>query len=456
MKILLVHPQLKGYIQPKLPPLGILYVAAVLEKENHEVSVLDLNVTPSLLSKELTNKPDIVGITATTPLIKEAWRIARLCKSKGISVIMGGPHVSALPEETIKKGYVDVVVRHEGEETVKELCRHWPNYGKVRGISYKVKEKIVHTPDRELNFKLDELPFPAYHLLREISAYSTPQPVLSKHKKTLTIITSRGCPYHCNYCYKGVFGDRWRAHSAQYVIKLWEYLVNEFKIEEVGVEDDTFNLDEKRVEEICDGLEKRKIKTLWTTAQGMRADRINKRLLAKMKKVGFYRTGFGIESGSQERVNLIGKNLDLKKVTKAVKACRDLGIECMGYFIIGNSQENQKTMQETIDFAIKLDPDIAHFTIANPLPGSPLFEEIKKKGKFLIEDWNLYGYTRGRCFFEMDGVKRGLVERMWRRAYRSFYLRPKIIFRFIIRKNTWLNIPNVLGALPVYLGIRKY
>ncbi|MFZ5366487.1 MAG: B12-binding domain-containing radical SAM protein [Patescibacteria group bacterium] len=258
MKVLLLHPQLKKYKQPRLPPLGLLSIAAVLEKEGHQVFVLDLNVEPNNLERFLRKRFDLVGITATTPLIKEAWRLTKICKRRKLPVILGGPHPSALPEESLKKGIVDIVVRHEGEETMKELCAKWPKYQKIAGISYIKNGKVVHNPNRPLIQNLDSLPFPAHHLLGDISRYSPPQPVLTKQKKTLTLISSRGCPYHCNYCYKGVFGDRWRAHSPEYILNLWEYLVKEFGVEEIGVEDDTFNLDPKRVEAICAGLGKRK------------------------------------------------------------------------------------------------------------------------------------------------------------------------------------------------------
>lgn len=456
MLILLIHPYLRKYDQPRLPPLGILSIAAVLEKEGHEVSVLDLNVTPNELYKSLRNKPDLVGITATTPLIKEAWRLAKICKKKKISVVLGGPHPSVLPGESLKTNLIDIVVRHEGEETMKEICARWPKYGKnITGISYLARGKIVHNPDRSLIKDLDDLPFPAYHLLDDISRYDSPQPVLSRKKKTLTFVSSRGCPYHCNYCYKGVFGDRWRAHSAEYILDLWEYLYNEFEVEEIGIQDDAFNIDIARVEAICSGLIKRKIKTSWVTAQGLRADRMTKALLAKMKKTGFSRTGFGIEAGSQKMVDRIGKNLDLKKVFEAIAACRDLKIESIGYFIIGNAGENEKTMKETIDFAIKLDPDIAHFTIATPLPGSPLFEKVKKRGRFLITNWDLYGYVRGQCYFELGKVKKELVERMWRQAYKRFYFRPKVISRLLRRRQTWSNLPSVARSSVSYLGLRK-
>lgn len=448
MHILLVHPKLKHYKQPHLPSLGLLSIAAVLEKEGHSIDFLDLNVEGNGFVKALERRPELVGITATTPLIKEAWRLARICKRKGVKVVLGGPHVSALPDESLKKEGVSMVVRHEGEYTMKELCEKWPKLEGIKGLSYLDRNKVKHNLDRSLIKNLDELPFPAYHLLKNIECYTTPTPVLTSQKRVLTLITSRGCPYQCNYCYKGVFGDRWRAHSADYVIKLWEYLVKEFGVEEVGVEDDTFNLDPKRVEKICDGLIDKKIKTSWITAQGLRADRITKQLLIKMKRAGFYRTGFGIESGSQSMVAKIGKSLKLEKVRQAVSFCRELEIESVGYFMLGNAHETKKTMQETIDFAIKLDPDFAHFTIANPLPGSPLFEQVKKDGKLLIKDWNLYGYTRGQCFFELGEVKKDLVEEMWRKAYRKFYLRPMKVWQILKRRETWLNLPVFLrGAL---------
>lgn len=455
MRVLLLHPQLKNYEQPRLPPLGLLSMAAVLEKAGHQVSLLDLNVNPDGLDKQLVNRPQLVGITATTPLIKEAWRLAKICQKKGLPVILGGPHVSALPSETLKKGTVEIVVRGEGEETMGEICNQWPKYQKIAGVSWVKNGQIVHNPNRPLIKNLDNLPFPAYHLLGDIAAYTPPQPVLTRQKKTLTLITSRGCPYHCHYCYKGVFGDQWRAHSAEYVLNLWQSLVEKFGAEEIGVQDDTFNINPQRVEAICDGLLKRKIKTPWTTAQGLRADRITKSLLTKMKKTGFYRTGFGIEAGSQEMVDKMGKNLDLKKVSQAMAIGKKLGIESIGYFIIGNIGENKKTMAKTIDFAIKLDPDIAHFTIATPLPGSPLFEEVKRKGRLLITDWNLYGYTRGKCFFEHGEVKKDLVEKMWRKAYRRFYFRPRVIKRLLTKKEIWFNLPKVIKASFFYLNLGR-
>ena len=144
MRILLIHPQLKKYIQPKLPPLGLLALAAVLEKKGHQVEVLDLNITPGELDQSLKKNPDFVGLTATTPLIKEAWHLAGYIKEKiKAPVILGGAHVSALPEESLDKG-IDIVVRGEGEETIIELLEKWPEFESIKGLSYKKDGQIIH------------------------------------------------------------------------------------------------------------------------------------------------------------------------------------------------------------------------------------------------------------------------------------------------------------------------
>jgi anaerobic magnesium-protoporphyrin IX monomethyl ester cyclase len=454
MKITFIHAELKNYNQPKLPPLGILSIAACLEKASHAVRIIDLNASEEDFHEKMIEDADIVGITATTPLIKEAWRIMKMIRAKNIPVVLGGPHPSALPEESLKEG-ADIVVRGEGEETLTELLEKWPSLEGIKGISYLKNGEVVHEDPRPLLQNLDILPFPAFHLLEHIEKYTTPQPVLTKPMKTLTIISSRGCPYNCTYCYKGVFGRTWRAHSAEYVADLWQHLYEKYKVEMIGVEDDNFNMDPERVRKICRMLKERNIKTLWTTAQGLRADRIDKDLLSLMKETGFMRTGFGIEAGSQEMINKIDKSLDLKRVKESIRYCKELGIESIGYFMLGNYGENKKTMEQTIRLACELDPDIAHFTIAVPLPGSPLYKIIEKEGKFIIKDWNLYGYTRGRCFFEIGDLKKDLVEKMWKKAYRRFYLRPKVIFRFLMKKETWVVFPTFVKAGLSYLGITK-
>ncbi|MFH1073877.1 MAG: radical SAM protein [Candidatus Firestonebacteria bacterium] len=461
MKIILIHPELKKYVQPKLPPLGLLSLAAVLEKAGYQVEVLDLNVTPKIYNDINFSEYGMIGITATTPLIKEAWILAKeLKKLTKVPVVFGGPHPSALPEESLDNG-ADIIVRHEGEKTILELADTLQKNGdlkKVNGLVFRENGSTIKTPKRTFltEEELNGLPFPAYHLLKEVSLYSTPQPVISEKARSLTVVTSRGCPYLCNYCFKGVFGREWRAQSAEYVVKLFKYLVDTFKVEEIGVQDDAFNIDTKRVKAICDGLLREGVKVKWTTAQGLRANSVTLDLFRKMKQTGFFRTGFGIESGNQAIISEhIHKAVKKEDVIAAVKAAKAAGIEPITYFMIGNSGENEKTMQETIDFARELNTDIAHFTITVPFPGTPLYAQIKEEGKFLVTDWSLYGYTKGICYFELGEVKKKLVERMWKKAYRSYYLKPYRIWRMIAKKGALKRLPALFKAALQYLGIRR-
>lgn len=460
MRVLLIYPSLrsifkKGVTAQKNIPLGLAYIAASLENEGHFVRVLDLNVLPKQFEDELKRYPDVIGITATTPLIKEAWRLTSKIKEKlGRPVVFGGPHPTALPEESLRRG-VDIVVRQEGDETIKQLCEsleNGKNLSSVRGISFNDNGKIVHNPSRPYIQDLDTIPFPAIHLFEPLSNYDPPQPLIDRPGISCNIITSRGCPFNCNFCHKATLGYVWRANSAQYIVDLWSRMVNEFHVENVGVQDDVFNLDPIRAEKICDELVREGVDTSWTAVNGLRADRLNRRLVRKMKKAGCVRVGFGVESGSQHLVDSIGKGLSLNKVKTAFRTCKEEGIETIGFFMFGNVGETRKSMEETIKLAIHLDPDYASFYIAAPFPGTRLYKTVKEKGRFLVKDWELFGQLRGIAYFEVGDLKKDLVERMWKKAYRSFYFRPKILIKGLSKIETWLNLANSIRAVIHYVG----
>jgi len=457
MRILLINPSPRSiFLMPqKNVPLGLAYIAATLEKEGHSVRILDMNVQPQNFKDELKRYPDVIGITATTPLVKEAWRLVSKTKETiNGPFVLGGPHPSVLPEESLKEG-ADIIVRQEGEETMKELCEALEkgrDLSSIRGISFKDDGKIVHNPPRPYIRDLDTIPFPALHLFEPLSNYVPPQPVIDRPGISCSIITSRGCPYGCNFCYKGTFGRVWRANSVEYIIELWRWLVDEFRVTVVGVQDDLFNLDPRRAEKTCNYLIHEKIDTAWMAVNGLRADRVDRKLLRKMKQAGCVRVGFGVESGSQRVVDSIGKGLSLEKVRAAFRLCREEHIETVGFFMVGNLGENRETMEATIKFAIELDPDYAQFTTAVPFPGTRLHSIIKKEGRFLIKDWEQYGQLQGTAYFEIGDLTKDLVEKMWKKAYRSFYLRPKILAKNIFKTKTWLNLLNVIRASTHYLG----
>ncbi len=454
MKILLVYTKTNIWNVPTQMPMGIAYLGAVLEKEGFSVEVFDQMVEEETLEDKIKNNNfDLVAISANTPLIKGAWEAAKVVKKHSNAiVVLGGPHPTSLPEESLKKKFVDVVVRSEGEVTISELVKKISknqSIERILGISYKKGEKIIHNPERPLIENLDSLPFPAYHLFK-IDKYSLSQPLKdrkTKASRAFYIMTSRGCPFGCIYCYKGIYGRTFRARSPENIIAEWKYLVKELGATEIGVQDDVFNLDKKRALKICELLIKEKLNKIpWLSINGIRADFTDLELLRAMEKAGCKRVGFGVESGSQSILNIIDKKLELNQIRKAFKSAKSLGLETMGFFMFGNPGENEETMDATIRFAQELNPDIALFSIATPFPGTPLFELVRKKGKFLVKDWGKYGILEGRAYFEIGGLKKEMVEKKWREAYRRFYLRPKRIFNEITKFDNWLNLKNLAKA----------
>ncbi|MFA5070498.1 MAG: radical SAM protein [Patescibacteria group bacterium] len=439
---------------PTQRPLGLGYLAAVLEKAGHEVKIFDCMVEEGSAVDYCSNfSPELVGISANTPLIKSAWEIASEIKKKGNSfIVLGGPHPTALPEESLKLPYIDAVVRGEGEETVLELVEalaEKKGLADISGLSFKEGDSLIHNPARPLNNNLDTLPWPAYHLYQS-DKYSVTQPLRDRpfgKAKAFYLMTSRGCPYACSFCFKGIYGLSWRPRTPENVVAEWDFLVNKLGATEIGVQDDLFNFDKKRALRICDLLVEKNLSHVpWITNNGIRVNFVDEELLAAMKKAGCKRVAFGVESGDQRILDHIHKKITLEMVRKAFTAAKKVGLETMGFFMFGNLGENEGTMEKTIQFALELDPLVSHFSVATPFPGTEFFQKVEKEGKFLTRNWDDYGLLEGRAVFERGEIKAPLLERKWHEAYRRFYLRSRRIFREIFKLSNWLNLPRLLKA----------
>lgn len=468
MNVLLINPKFRLPIDTRTTPhLGLAYLGAVSERRGDRVWIYDADVEDEPLADTLHEfRPDIVGITANTPQVKQAWRTAREIKSvMDVPVIIGGPHPSVMDEESALRPEVDVVVRGEGEDIWIALCniverlrQRGPDYRSAalvvpgQGIPQDLLGITYQTPDGELRrhpeatplADLDSLPRPAYHLFK-MDRYTNLQPATDHvdGARSFSILTSRGCPYRCTFCSQSIMPQKWRARSAENVVEEWAHLVNDLGAQEIGVLDDSANIRVDRLHEISDLLIQRKLNHVpWIFVNGIRANLASTELLAHMKAAGLKRTAFGVETGDPEMLVSIEKRLNHDTIRQAFQNAKDVGIETIGFFIIGLPGDTKETMQRTIDFAIEVDPLIANFSMMTPYPGTLVYNIVKEKGRLLIDDWDDYIFFDGKARYEMGDMTAGLVEEMWKSAHRQFYLRPSRIVKTLSRKDFWLNFPR--------------
>jgi radical SAM superfamily enzyme YgiQ (UPF0313 family) len=400
------------------------------------------------LEGQLKEEPEVVGFTATSPTIKSVWKLAEQVKANSSAkVIVGGPHPSALPFESVEKAGIDIVVVGEGEETLKELCDKIEAKQKldnVKGCVCKEDGRIKDNGSRPLIKDVDALPFPAFHLFN-LGKYGNAQPIrdYKKDARSFYIFTSRGCPYGCIFCSKALYGRTFRPRSPENVLKEWKILVDEYKATEIGMQDDIFNFNKERALEICRMIKQQGLDIPWITCNGIRTNHTDYDLLVAMKNAGCYRVGYGVESGCQRVLDFLQKGQTLGIVENAFKVTKKVGLESMGFFMIGNPSETEETIDATVDFAIKLNPTVAHFTISAPFPGTQLRKLVEANGKLLITDWDKYGILEGKAFFEFGDLTAKTVEAKWHQAYRRFYLRPRRVTGELVKLNNWKNLPMI-------------
>ncbi len=465
MRVMIVNPRFHLPIDTRTTPhLGLAYLAAVSEQRGDEVLVFDADVEDEPIGDVVRRfNPDIVGITANTPQVKSAWRTAAAVKAvRDMPVVLGGPHVSVLPAESAMRPEVDVVVRGEGEPVWLKLCeiiesaqKGNPNFTArdlldaqnrlldgVLGITYFTTDgQECHNPDHPTIADLDSLPFPAYRYFK-MERYTNLQPATDAidGSKSFSIMTSRGCPYRCTFCSQSIMPIKWRARSPENVLKEWQHLVHDLGAQEIGVLDDSANIQVKRMERIADLLIENKVNHVpWIFVNGIRANLASKELLAKMKQAGLKRTAFGVETGDPDILISIDKKINHDTIRQAFKNAKAVGLETIGFFILGLPGEDEAAMDRTIKFACEVDPLVANFSMMTPYPGTKVYEIAKREGKLLLSDWEDYVFFDGRARYELGGMTAELVERKWKEAYRRFYLRPHRILMTQTRKDFWLN-----------------
>jgi anaerobic magnesium-protoporphyrin IX monomethyl ester cyclase len=434
-------------------PLGLAYLAAALEKNEHEVNIIDsavLNYTDDQIISEVRRQsPDVIGITCVTPSYRRTLDLAaKLKKELELPILIGGPHVTSVAEETMRNRCFDIAVLGEGDLSIIELVDTIQGKGdlsRVEGIAYRRESELVTTPPRPYVEDLDSLPFPARSLLPHLSKYK-PTPSAYRSLPQATMITSRGCPYHCAFCDRSVFGNRYRARTAQNVVDEMELLINDYGVREIRFWDDTFNIDQQRVLAICEEILKRKLDVTWTCLG--RVNHMNENILETMAKAGCWQVDYGIESGSQVILNRIMKGQTLEMVERVVAMTHKAGIGVRGFFMLGLPGETESTMKDTIRFAKSLDLTSAVFHITTPFPGTELFKIATGTGELRLDasyDEYMLGFSE-----DIPYVPRGLTAQRMKDfqniAYREFYFRPSFLVKRILEIRSLRDVQRYTGA----------
>lgn len=452
-KVLLINPpQSTRYPQP---PIGLALLASVLERDGYEVKIKDANLGSPYLLEELTGT-DYVGITAMTPSIASALTIAHRIKSINprIKIVLGGNHATLLPKETLQECVdLDFIVSGEGEYTFLKLIRsleYNQTLHNVGGIYYRNGGGIVKTPE-PAQVDMDELPYPAFHLL-PYEKYR-PHPPHGRLLPFMPMLTSRGCPYRCTFCAGSVFGKRFRSQSAMRVVDEMEYSVQQYGIKEFGFYDDIFVLDKQRVHEICDEILKRNLKILWTCEA--RVNLVDKELLSHMKATGCYSVAYGIESGSEAILTSLDKDITLQQVCEAVRLSGEVGLESVGYFMVGSPDETCETIKQTIQFAQRLKLDYAQFSVTMPFPGTKLYDRYFTNGKHPSWDSFVYAGTGNKVspVFESDELSREDIQNYAHQAYKQFYMRPSYVWQRLSSIRSYGDIKVLAKGLKMLGGM---
>ncbi len=461
-KVVLINPanpSSRGTNRSTLyPPIGLAYLAAVLEREGFDVKVIDAsvkNLSPRDVVAELSRDfPDLVGLSVNVINASGAVEIAReLTKGQGIKVVLGGPLASTCYEEIYQRVKPYCIVIGEGEQSFLRVCRGEP-LEEIEGICYLDKGSFlrVNPPSKPIE-DLDQLPLPAYHLLPELRLYRS----RARRYPVAPVITSRGCPFGCAYCNSSIFGRRFRAKSPEAVVEEIEFLVRRFGVRQIDIVDDNFTLEIQRAERILELIIKRGLNIAINLQNGIRADRLTPELVRLMKRAGVYKASIGVESSSPEVLRAIGKRPRLQNIKLAVKWFRDEGISTAAFFIIGLPDDTEDSILQTIEFAVRLDPVVAVFSRFIPLPGTPYHERLKKEGLLRINPCEGFsgGFFTPTGYFKHPVLRDEQIDRLHRMAYRRFYLRPKKIAEILrdmgsLKEIGWLlrsslNIITELG-----------
>lgn len=451
LRIVLVNPTYTAWdesiplpktLENTTPSFGLCCLAATLRDNGFDPKIVEAGALQLTSKQTLTyiirERPNIVGFRASTVSFNNAAILAKEIKEyeKGIITIIGGPHVTALPTETIREfPQFDVGIVEEGEETLIELAKvindkgiaALNEIGHIRGLVFRHNGKVMLSAKRGYIKNLDSLPMPAWDLLEGFPEHY--QPPLMSYKKlpVASMVTSRGCPFQCIFCDRSVFGNLYRCYSADYIVGMIEHLVTTYGIRHIIFYDDLFTASSSRLKAICNKIIDKRIDITWSC--DARINSVSPESLALMKKAGCWEIAYGIESGSQEILDLLAKGIKLEEIERDVRLTHKAGIKIKGLFMMGHPLETIQTIKETLALAKRLPFNIINISKFTPFPGTDIYKDIHKYGHF-NPDWKRM--NANTFVFIPKGFTEKELEWEYRKAIAGYYWRPQKILSLLV------------------------
>ena len=430
------------------PPLGLMYVASyVRETRGDEVRIFDTRFYKEPL-KEIYRiihdfEPDIVGLSALTLEAPAMYQIVHFVKMvEDVTIIVGGPHVTSVPEEVLKNKDIDIVVTGEGEITFKELLDNLSKghgIAHINGIGYRKGNDIILNHKRDYIERLDMIPFPSWDLI-ELGKYADNASMSTiGFRPYMVVLTSRGCPFHCTYCHN-IMGKKFRARSVENVLEEMRILIEKYNIKDFEIIDDISNFDRERFKKIMRGIIGNGWKVTLSFPNGVRTDLLDEEAVRLMKQAGTAEISIAVETVSLRLQRMVKKNLNLEKVRHIINVCIEEGMFVRGFFMLGFPTETEEELKSTINFACKSKIHEALFFLVNPFGGTELSKQIESMGKMPShvkpEDFDYHAMP-----FNASDIPDKRLHRLYTLAYLKFYLNPIRIISLLKAKTMWSDLP---------------
>ncbi len=437
MRILLIGAPL--FLRVYMPPLGLGYIASVLEEDGHEVRLISLTTLPvpglSEIQEEVRRfKPDMVGHTVLSPSANSSRTLFQAIRAAApdVTLVAGGAHPSALPEHSLTWLGADMAVLREGESSFRELVHALEtgqDLSQVKGIAYKENGTVLKTPPRPFERDVDRLPLPAWHLIRPETYPPVPPQGMLKDPPATMMLTSRGCPYECSFC--ASFRTMGRAHRTRdpgKVIDEMALLKENHGIREVMLVDLNFTFNRDHAVQVCTEMLRRNFKITWKPLAGFRIDHVDEDLLRLIKQTGCYQVIFGIESFNQCSLDRLKKDLDVKIIHDKIRMAKRIGLNTASFFIVAMPGENEDQVRHTMREARKSPLDFAGFFCWTPIPGATDWEDFEKTIDLETFTWEKLNYDEA-AYSEEIPTKR--LKRLLFVGHFLFYANPKRIWKLL-------------------------